>query len=93
VVEHEEAPAGPHAPSAQVVHLLQPGELLGIVDVSGPALFGDDEHCVTVRAEMSRLRRAVGGLVTTNPYRLTDGVVLTVVRRDATASDGHARRR
>ena len=48
---------------------------------------------MTVRAEMSRLRRAVGGLVTTNPYRLADGVVLTIVRRDATASDGHARRR
>jgi transcriptional regulator of acetoin/glycerol metabolism len=44
------------------------------------ALFGDDEHCVTVRAEVSRLRRAVGGLVSTNPYRLADGVLLTVVR-------------
>ena len=27
------------------------------------ALFGDEQHCVTVRAEVSRLRRAIGGLV------------------------------
>jgi hypothetical protein len=42
------------------------------------ALFGDAEHAVTVRAEISRLRRVVGGLVTTNPYRLADGVTLAV---------------
>ncbi|MEV4642263.1 hypothetical protein AB0J80_33430 [Actinoplanes sp. NPDC049548] len=40
------------------------------------ALYGDDEHVVTVRAEISRLRRAIGALVATNPYRLADGVVL-----------------
>jgi hypothetical protein len=45
------------------------------VDVSG---FG--EHCVTARAEVSRLGRAVGGLVGTNPYRLAEGVTLTVDR-------------
>ncbi|MGY1846434.1 MULTISPECIES: GAF domain-containing protein [unclassified Blastococcus] len=44
------------------------------------ALFGDAAHCVTVRAEMSRLRKVVGGLVTTNPYRLAAGVTLTVLR-------------
>jgi hypothetical protein len=43
------------------------------------ALFGDEEHCVTVRAEISRLRRVIGGLVTTNPYRLATGVTLSVV--------------
>jgi hypothetical protein len=43
------------------------------------ALFGDDEHCVTARAEVSRLRRVLGGLVSTNPYRLADGVTLTVL--------------
>ena len=43
------------------------------------ALFGDEEHCVTVRAEVSRLRRVVGGLVTANPYRLATGVRLSVV--------------
>ena len=44
------------------------------------ALFGDDEHCVTARAEVSRLRRVLGGLVSTNPYRLADGVTLTLLR-------------
>ena len=43
------------------------------------ALFGDEEHLVTVRAEVSRLRRVVGGIVGTSPYRLTDGVALSVV--------------
>jgi len=47
------------------------------------ALFGDDEHCVTARAEVSRLRRVLGGLVSTHPYRLADGVTLTVIRPDA----------
>lgn len=41
-------------------------------------LFGDAEHAVTVRAEVSRLRRVVGALVTPNPYRLADGVAVTV---------------
>jgi hypothetical protein len=36
-------------------------------------LHGDDQHVVTVRAEVSRLRRAVGALVSTNPYRLAGG--------------------
>ncbi len=42
------------------------------------ALYGDAEHEVTVRAEMSRLRRAVGALVTSHPYRIADGVALSV---------------
>ncbi|MFL6167022.1 MAG: GAF domain-containing protein [Ornithinibacter sp.] len=40
------------------------------------ALFGDDEHVVTVRAEVSRLRRVVGAIVGTAPYRVADGVRL-----------------
>lgn len=43
------------------------------------ALFGDAEHVVTVRAEMSRLRRTVGALVEPHPYRVADGVELTVL--------------
>ncbi len=46
------------------------------------ALFGDEQHCVTVRAEISRLRKVIGGLVTTNPYRLASGVTLTVIHPD-----------
>jgi hypothetical protein len=44
-------------------------------------LYGDDAHVVTVRAEISRLRRAIGALVSTNPYRLADGVVFTPIHR------------
>lgn len=40
------------------------------------ALYGDDQHVVTVRAEISRLRRAIGARVATNRYRLADGVTL-----------------
>ncbi|MEO3935433.1 transcriptional regulator [Dermatophilaceae bacterium Soc4.6] len=40
------------------------------------ALFGDDEHQVTVRAEVSRLRRVVGTLVAAAPYRIAEGVRL-----------------
>ncbi|MEU5850371.1 hypothetical protein [Saccharopolyspora shandongensis] len=46
----------------------------------GSALFGDTEHLVTVRAEVSRLRRLHGTLVETRPYRLADGVRLAVHR-------------
>ncbi|ACY20766.1 transcriptional regulator domain protein [Gordonia bronchialis DSM 43247] len=42
-------------------------------------LFGDGSHLVTVRAEMSRLRRAVGALVTNRPYRLAADVELRVI--------------
>jgi hypothetical protein len=40
----------------------------------GRALFGDDGHEVSARAEVSRLRRVVGALVQTSPYRLGEGV-------------------
>ncbi|WP_340540733.1 transcriptional regulator [Nocardioides sp. GXZ039] len=42
-------------------------------------MHGDTDHVVTARAEVSRLRRAVGALVVTGPYRLADGVRLEVV--------------
>jgi DNA-binding response OmpR family regulator len=61
-------------------------EVLRHLAAAGPAgltaaalstrLFGDDAHLVTVRAEVSRLRRVVGALLATNPYRLADGVEL-----------------
>lgn len=43
-------------------------------------LFGGQARTVTVRAEMSRLRRHLGGLLDGRPYRFADGVDL-VVRR------------
>jgi PAS domain-containing protein len=41
-------------------------------------LFGDDDHQVTARAEISRLRRLVGPLVTATPYRLDGALHMTV---------------
>ena len=39
-------------------------------------LYGDREHLVTVRAEMSRLRRGLGGLLLARPYRIAPEVEL-----------------
>lgn len=38
------------------------------------ALYGDRAHLVTVRAEMSRLRRSLGGLLQARPYRIADEI-------------------
>ncbi|GAA3541995.1 GAF domain-containing protein [Nocardioides daeguensis] len=64
-------------------------ELLAAIAAAGPggvsagqlsrALYGDAERQVTVRAEISRMRRALGALLATNPYRIGDGVSLSVV--------------
>ena len=48
------------------------------------ALYGDREHLVTVRAEMSRLRRSLGGLLLARPYRL--GPEVEVVLPDLAGS-------
>lgn len=55
-------------------------------------LFGDAEHAVTVRAEFSRLRRVIGALVDTAPYRLAEGVTLTVVDGAGERTPGSGRR-
>lgn len=39
-------------------------------------LYGDSSRVVTVRAEMSRLRKQLPGLVTGRPYRFPDGTVV-----------------
>jgi hypothetical protein len=68
---------------ADVLLLLQRAGRGGLTAAQlSTALFGDDEHCVTARAEVSRLRRVLGGLVSTHPYRLAEGVTLTVLRPD-----------
>jgi hypothetical protein len=65
---------------AQVLLLLHRAGPAGLTAAQlSTALFGDGEHLVTARAEVSRLRRAVGGLVLTTPYRLAPGVTLRVV--------------
>ncbi|WP_019204513.1 helix-turn-helix domain-containing protein [Tsukamurella sp. 1534] len=44
------------------------------------ALFGDDSRVVTVRAEISRLRRVLSGLIAAQPYRFADGVSVELLR-------------
>jgi hypothetical protein len=43
-------------------------------------LFGDPARTITVRAEMSRLRRHLGGVLDHRPYRFSDRVELVVLR-------------
>lgn len=59
-------------------------QILAAITSAGPAgigasalslkLYGDADHQVTVRAEVSRLRRSVGALIATQPYRWAEGV-------------------
>ncbi|MBE3001365.1 GAF domain-containing protein [Nocardiopsis sp. HNM0947] len=42
------------------------------------ALHGDDAHVVSVRAEVSRLRRVLGAVLLSRPYRCAEGVRLEV---------------
>ncbi|MDL9938793.1 GAF domain-containing protein [Gordonia sp. ABSL1-1] len=37
-------------------------------------LFGTDDRTVTVRAEVSRLRKRLGGMLVANPYRFADSI-------------------
>ncbi|RZQ60971.1 GAF domain-containing protein [Amycolatopsis suaedae] len=71
-------------------------EILTLLHKAGPAglsaealsraLFGDAGHVVTARAEVSRLRRLLGAVVATRPYRLAAGVSL-VIRPGGAAGD------
>ncbi len=68
-------------------------QILALLVEAGPAgldtsslsrgLYGDADHLVTVRAEMSRLRRTLGGLLSARPYRLAPGVVAEPPERAA----------
>ncbi|KRA32640.1 MULTISPECIES: GAF domain-containing protein [unclassified Nocardioides] len=66
---------------AEIVALLGAAGRTGVTAATlSHRLYGDGEHQVTVRAEVSRMRRALGALLATNPYRLGAGVELTVLR-------------
>ncbi len=51
------------------------------VDAAGlsEVLFGDREHVVAVRAEVSRLRKHLGAVLQTQPYRFAEGVRVVVI--------------
>ena len=49
-------------------------------------LFDDPERVVTVRAEMSRLRRALGSVLLSGPYRVAPGVACEVTLPDDRAA-------
>ena len=85
------------SPSGQWRHRLSPrhAELLLILATARDGrtaaelsadMFGTPEHTVTVRAETSRLRRIVGGLLLQRPYRFADWVDVRV-RFPAAAED------
>jgi len=67
-------------------------ELLAALVVAGPSgrtaagladdLFGDPTRLVTVRAEVSRLRKALGTVLLTQPYRLSPSVQGRIVLPD-----------
>ncbi|MFI9455634.1 transcriptional regulator [Amycolatopsis sp. NPDC052450] len=61
-----------------LVHLHTAGPSGLSAEALSRALYGDAEHLVTVRAEVSRLRRLLGAIVDTRPYRLAAGVGLTI---------------
>lgn len=42
-------------------------------------LFGDDGRAITVRAEMSRLRKHLAGIVSTQPYRIDESAVVELL--------------
>jgi hypothetical protein len=65
-----------HAPcrrDTQILQLLVNSQSVGIDALSlSEALFGDREHVGAVRAEVSRLRKSLGPVLTTQPYRFAD---------------------
>jgi GAF domain-containing protein len=63
---------------AEVLVLLAAAGTAGLdAGALSAALYGDRDHLVTVRAEMSRLRRRLGGLLLARPYRIAPDVEVT----------------
>ncbi|MET0999308.1 MAG: GAF domain-containing protein [Marmoricola sp.] len=61
-----------------LVALIQAGAAGRTATALAQDLFGDVERTVTVRAEMSRLRRAVGSVLLSGPYRISSGVLASL---------------
>ncbi|WP_428839233.1 hypothetical protein [Rhodococcus ruber] len=65
-----------HAEIMLMLHL-RGREGMTVTELSN-GIYGDPDHAVAVRAEVSRLRRALGSVVESRPYRLADSVDLTL---------------
>jgi hypothetical protein len=61
-----------------VLALIEAGSAGRTATALAEDLFGDAGRTVTVRAEMSRLRRAVGSVLHSSPYRISSGVVVSL---------------
>ena len=78
---------GPATPDWRYPLTPRHAQLLTLVMSAGPvgltaaalstAVYGDAHHDVAVRAELSRLRRRLGGVLLTRPYRIARNVVVT----------------
>lgn len=64
---------------AEILALLADGAGRTAAQLS-EALFGDPGRVVTVRAEISRLRRVLSGVIAAQPYRFADGVCVELLR-------------
>lgn len=64
---------------AQILTLLADGAGHTAAQLAS-SLFGDCSRVVTVRAEISRLRRVLSGLIAAQPYRFADGVSVELLR-------------
>ncbi|MGW5145489.1 GAF domain-containing protein [Rhodococcus koreensis] len=65
---------------AQILRVLTESGSAGIDAASlSVSLFGDRDHMVAVRAEISRLRKSLGPVLSAHPYRFADGVDVHVV--------------
>jgi hypothetical protein len=65
-----------HAEILLLLHLAGPAGLTAAA--LSHAVHGDPDHVVSVRAEISRLRRRLGGVVLSQPYRVSGSVDLSV---------------
>jgi hypothetical protein len=70
---------------AEILHILATAGTGLTAPQLADALYGDRSRIVTVRAEMSRLRRQFGGLLAAQPYRFADAVAIQVLHPDDNA--------
>lgn len=64
---------------AEILQLLHRAGRTGMsAEALSRAIYGDAQHVVAVRAEVSRLRRTLGGVVESQPYRISGSVELSV---------------